>query len=58
MKRIKGDKDKNPILRVRKPTTKPGHVLGKGKGFTRQDRKKIRQNLKRIKQGEIYDQIE
>jgi hypothetical protein len=44
MKRIKGDKNEHPILRVRKPIPKPGQIIGYGKKYTKKDRQQAKKD--------------
>ncbi len=46
--RIKGGKNKNPILRVRKSIPKPGTVMGTGKRYTKKNRKTSKNEIREI----------
>jgi hypothetical protein len=51
MLEIKGGKMKrdDPYFRIRKKVPPPGHVIESKKDYTRKDRKKSKEKLKRIK---------
>ena len=50
--RIKGSKDNEPYLRLRKPLARPGISFGRGNKYSSKERKRIRAQLKQIRETE------